>query len=72
MPTYDFLCDDCGHAFETMQRITADPLKDCPACKKSTLRRLIGKGGAVIFKGSGFYCNDSKSPAKPETKKETS
>ena len=69
MPTYDYRCGDCGHAFETMQRISEDPLKDCPACQKATLRRLIGSGGALIFKGTGFYCTDykKKSGGEPST-----
>lgn len=58
MPTYEYRCSACAHAFEEFQRITAEPLVDCPACKKTSLKRLIGSGGGVIFKGSGFYVND--------------
>ena len=58
MPTYDYECKGCGHRFQEFQRITADPLTDCPECKASTLKRLIGAGGGVIFKGSGFYVTD--------------
>lgn len=65
MPTYDYVCDGCEHRFEQFQSITADPMKDCPECKEPRLRRLIGAGGALIFKGSGFYCTDYKKPANP-------
>ena len=61
MPTYDYECDACEHKFELYQSITADPEKVCPACKKKKLRRLIGTGGAVMFKGSGFYQTDYRS-----------
>lgn len=61
MPTYDYECDACGHRFEEFQSITAEPLKKCPKCKKSKLRRLIGSGGALLFKGSGFYLTDYRS-----------
>jgi putative FmdB family regulatory protein len=61
MPTYEYECRNCGHAFEALQRITEDPLTDCPKCKKPQLKRLIGAGIGVIFKGSGFYTTDYKS-----------
>jgi putative FmdB family regulatory protein len=60
MPTYDYECDACGHKFEEFQSFSEAPLKKCPACKKSKLRRLIGTGAAVVFKGSGFYETDYK------------
>ena len=61
MPTYDYLCDACGHKFELFQSIN-DPLqRKCPACKKLKLRRLFGTGAAVMFKGSGFYTTDYRS-----------
>ena len=61
MPTYDYQCDACDHKFELFQGIN-DPLKKkCPECKKSKLRRLIGSGAAVVFKGSGFYQTDYRS-----------
>ena len=69
MPTYDYRCGDCGHVFETMQRISEDPLKECPSCKKAALKRLIGSGGALIFKGTGFYCTDYKKPVQEPKKK---
>lgn len=58
MPTYEYVCDSCGHAFEEFQSITAKALRKCPACRKSALRRLIGTGAGIIFKGSGFYQTD--------------
>src|SRR5689334_18966047 len=61
MPTYDYECDACGHTFEEFQSMTEKPLKKCPACKKSKLRRLLGTGAAIIFKGSGFYQTDYRS-----------
>ena len=61
MPTYDYQCDACDHRFELFQSITADPIKKCPECGKNKVRRLIGPGAAVIFKGSGFYCTDYRS-----------
>lgn len=61
MPTYGYRCDNCGHEFEEFQLITAAPLKKCPECGKKKLIRLIGTGGAIIFKGSGFYITDYRS-----------
>jgi putative FmdB family regulatory protein len=61
MPTYDYHCDACDHEFEEFQSITEKPLKKCPACGKSKLRRLFGTGAAVLFKGSGFYQTDYRS-----------
>jgi len=61
MPTYDYECDACGHRFELYQSISADPERKCPECKKLKLRRLIGTGAAVVFKGSGFYQTDYRS-----------
>ena len=61
MPTYDYVCDACDHAFEEFQSMTAKVLKKCPACGKPKLRRLIGTGAGVIFKGAGFYETDYRS-----------
>src|SRR5262245_52255662 len=61
MPTYDYRCDACDHAFEEFQSMLDKPLKKCPKCKKSKLRRLLGTGAAIIFKGSGFYQTDYRS-----------
>jgi putative FmdB family regulatory protein len=61
MPTYDYLCDACNHEFELFQSIKAEPEKKCPECGKKKLRRLIGPGAAIVFKGSGFYKTDYRS-----------
>jgi putative FmdB family regulatory protein len=61
MPTYDYHCDACEHEFELFQSITAEPEKKCPECGKKKLRRLIGPGAAIVFKGSGFYKTDYRS-----------
>jgi len=61
MPTYDYSCESCEHQFEQFQSITAKPLKKCPECGRMSLKRLIGSGAGVIFKGSGFYQTDYRS-----------
>lgn len=61
MPTYDYECDACGHKLEVFQSITAEPLTKCPECDKDKLRRLLGTGAALMFKGSGFYITDYRS-----------
>ena len=58
MPTYDYKCSACGHRFEELQSFSEPPLTRCPACKKNKLERLFGGGGAIIFKGGGFYETD--------------
>jgi putative FmdB family regulatory protein len=59
MPTYDFKCTKCGHTFEAFQSMNDKPLSRCPVCK-GAVRRMIGSGMGVIFKGSGFYTTDYK------------
>jgi putative FmdB family regulatory protein len=61
MPTYDYVCQSCDHRFELFQSIKASPKRKCPECGRLTLRRLIGPGAAIIFKGSGFYQTDYRS-----------
>jgi putative FmdB family regulatory protein len=63
MPTYDYECDACQHRFEEFQSITSEALRKCPKCGRRKLRRLIGPGAAIVFKGSGFYCTDHRSAA---------
>jgi len=58
MPTYDYECAGCKHRFEELQSFSEPPLTKCPKCKKNKLARLFGGGGAVIFKGGGFYETD--------------
>lgn len=61
MPTYDYVCDACGHEFELFQSITENPKRKCPACGRQKLRRLIGTGAGILFRGSGFYATDYRS-----------
>jgi putative FmdB family regulatory protein len=61
MPTYDYVCDSCGHEFEAFESIKADPQTVCPQCRQVKLRRKIGAGAAILFKGSGFYQTDYRS-----------
>lgn len=80
MPTYDYICTKCGHEMETFQTMKEALLTKCPACRKAGLKRKIGGGAGLIFKGTGFYITDYKkkteqkpveksAPAKPtETK----
>ena len=58
MPTYEYICDACGHEFEKFQSMTAEPVKVCPKCGKRKVRKLISAGAGLIFKGSGFYITD--------------
>lgn len=60
MPTYDYKCDNCDHEFEIFQSMKDNKLSKCPVCGKESLKRLIGTGGGLIFKGSGFYLTDYK------------
>ena len=60
MPTYEYACPKCGHAFEQFQSMNDAPLTKCPVCKKTGVKRLIGGGAGLIFKGSGFYITDYK------------
>lgn len=58
MPTYDYECAACGHAFEEFQNMSDPLLRKCPKCGKRRLLRLLGTGAGIIFKGSGFYETD--------------
>ena len=62
MPNYDYVCEECGHEFEVFQSMNDDKLTDCPqeACA-GTVRRLLGTGAGIIFKGGGFYETDYRS-----------
>ena len=69
MPTYDYVCDACGHAFELFQSMTAKHEKTCPECRKRKLRRLIGMGAAILDGGSsGSRGADAESGATSATK----
>lgn len=67
MPTYQYECQACGHAFEELQSMTDPKLTKCPKCKKNKLQRLIGLGGGIIFKGTGFYQTDYKNTSAPSS-----
>lgn len=74
MPTYEYECRDCSHAFERFQGINEDPISKCPECD-GRVRRLISSGGGLVFKGPGFYATDYRGSggrgAKPsEAKKD--
>lgn len=69
MPTYDYKCDKCNHTFEIFQKMSDNVITDCPECD-GPVKRLIGTGAGVIFKGSGFYHTDYKKSA-PDPKKST-
>jgi putative FmdB family regulatory protein len=61
MPTYEYVCDHCEHHFELFQQMT-DPVKrKCPECGRLALRRLVGAGAGVLFRGNGFYQTDYRS-----------
>ena len=60
MPTYEYACPKCGHEFEQFQSMLDEPLKKCPQCKKTGVKRLVGGGAGLIFKGTGFYITDYK------------
>lgn len=71
MPTYDYECEKCGLKFELFQKMSDPPRKRCPKCR-GKVRRLIGTGAGMIFKGSGFYVTDYRSDSYKEQKKKES
>lgn len=71
MPTYDYQCEACGHTYELFQRMTDRPKRTCPKCK-GKVRRLLGTGAGLLFKGSGFYITDYRSDGyKKDAKADT-
>jgi len=71
MPIYEYQCESCGHEMEALQKISDDPLKDCPECKKATLKKLVSAAGFRL-KGGGWYETDFKSGSKKNIAGETS
>ncbi|MCD6287954.1 MAG: zinc ribbon domain-containing protein [Candidatus Hydrogenedentes bacterium] len=67
MPTYEYECQRCGKRFERFQNMTDEPLQTCPDCGGS-VRRLIGSGAGIIFKGSGFYATDYQHNSRTNTR----
>ncbi len=71
MPTYEYECEKCGHRFEVFQSMTEPPRKRCPKCR-GKVRRLIGGGAGIVFKGTGFYTTDYRSSSYKEQKRKES
>lgn len=67
MPTYSYLCSDCGHRFDTVQRMSEDALTDCPECRKASLVRQVQPVGFAL-KGSGWYVTDFRDKGKTAAK----
>lgn len=67
MPTYEYLCKACGHTHEIFQKITDEPLKECPDCHKPELSKLIS-GGNFQLKGTGWYVTDIRDKGKSKPK----
>jgi len=69
VPTYDYACEYCGYEFELFQSITAKSIRKCPRCGERALKRLIGSGAGIIFKGAGFYQTDYRSESYKKAEK---
>lgn len=68
MPTYEYVCEACGHEFERFQKMIDDAVRECPECGRHDVRRRISTGAGVLFKGPGFYATDYRKPS-PDDKK---
>ncbi|GIT27279.1 MAG: hypothetical protein CM1200mP41_33230 [Gammaproteobacteria bacterium] len=66
MPFYEYSCESCGHELEVLQRLSAEPLVDCPACSAAALRKKVS-AAAFRLKGTGWYETDFKDSGKPKT-----
>lgn len=69
MPIYTYQCENCGVRFERQQRFSDPVLKQCPECMEEALRKVYTPVG-IVFKGSGFYSTDNRSPSSTKPKKE--
>lgn len=69
MPTYEYECQKCGYRFEKFQSITEEPLKRCPICR-CQVKRLLGTGSGIIFKGNGFHQTDYRNQSYKESEKQ--
>jgi len=69
MPTYEYVCESCGHEFERFQKMSDDAVRECPECGRLEVRRRISTGGGVLFKGPGFYATDYRKPSPGDEKK---
>ncbi len=65
MPHYDYICTHCQYQEEKFQKITDQPLKQCPKCQNLSFQRKPGGGGGILFQGTGFYETDYNAPKKP-------
>lgn len=72
MPTYDYVCQACGQALEIFQSMSESPKRKCPECGKLKLKRQIGTGAGILFKGSGFYETDYRSESYSKGEKAAS
>jgi putative FmdB family regulatory protein len=68
MPTYEYMCKECGHGFEVTQSMSDAALTDCPQCGRSALEKMIS-GGGFILKGGGWYVTDFKNPSGKDSGK---
>ena len=71
MPTYEYECQKCGDRFDLYQSIKDAPKRTCPKCK-GRVKRLLGTGGGLLFKGSGFYITDYRKPGYKDAAKKDS
>ena len=72
MPTYDYICNDCEKIYEYFQSMSDAPIRECPECKKNSLRRVISGGTGLIFKGSGYYLTDYENKKKQSSENKKS
>lgn len=64
MPTYEYRCSACGHEFEKFQKMSDEPIRECPECGQKSAERVISSGAGLIFRGPGFYATDYRKEKK--------